>query len=96
VDDRFAFTLAQIECRPERFVTIAQAAALVNLSASRFQHLFKSKMGVPFRRYRLWRRMAVVIKLLKAGHNLTDSALSGGVEFGGSKLKLSGDVRHIT
>jgi hypothetical protein len=67
VDDRFAFALAQIECHPQRFLTIAQEAALVNFSASRFQHLFRSKMGVPFRHDRLWGRRVLVIKILRPG-----------------------------
>lgn len=44
------------------------------LSVSRFQHLFSAEVGVPFRRYRAWQRLKIVIKEVMAGGNLTSAA----------------------
>ncbi|HYE00908.1 MAG TPA: helix-turn-helix domain-containing protein [Alphaproteobacteria bacterium] len=71
-----------IDRRPQDFGPVAEAARLANLSASRFQRVFRAETGVPYRRYRLWRRMAVVAASLSAGASLTEAALDAG--FGGS------------
>lgn len=49
-------------------------ANYAGLSVSRFQHLFSAEVGVPFRRYRAWQRLKIVIKEVMAGGNLTSAA----------------------
>ncbi|HVJ78595.1 MAG TPA: AraC family transcriptional regulator [Hyphomicrobium sp.] len=54
------------------------AARSVGLSASRFQHLFTADAGIPFRRYRAWRRMLRAIREIVSGANLTNAAHAAG------------------
>lgn len=57
---------------------VAQLAATVGLSASRFQHLFTREVGVPFRRYRAWHRMRAAIREIVNGNNFTRAAHAAG------------------
>lgn len=56
----------------------AELAAAIALSPSRFQHLFRQELGVPCRRFRLWRRVLAAIKQLHAQDNMTRAALEAG------------------
>ncbi|TMO61752.1 AraC family transcriptional regulator [Pseudoalteromonas aurantia] len=53
-------------------------AQQLNLSQSRFLHLFKENMGLPWRAYLLWRRLICAITALKAGHSATQAAYMAG------------------
>lgn len=54
-------------------------AAEVGLSNSRFQHLFTSEVGVPFRRYRGWQRLRLAIaSVVFEGKNYTAAAHEAG------------------
>ncbi len=77
-DARVATAVRAIDARPEDFTTIDQLADLVGLSQPRFRALFNRHVGLPFRRYRLWRRMAWVMRALKAGQSLTEAAHRAG------------------
>jgi AraC-like DNA-binding protein len=77
-DARIAKVVRELEAAPEDFQTIADAAAKAGLSPARFRALFQQHVGVPFRRYRLWRRMAVVARLVRDGASLTHAALAAG------------------
>lgn len=77
-DARIAQVVREIERRPDAFHRLQDAAALACLSPSRFRARFGQEVGLPFRRYRLWRRMAAVIRGVAAGANLTESALQAG------------------
>lgn len=77
-DARVAKVVRELEAHPEKFSTIDDAASLAGLSPSRFRALFQEHAGLPFRRYRLWRRMAVVAGLLREGSSLTQAALASG------------------
>lgn len=48
------------------------------LSASRFSHLFREQMGISFKRYRLWQKVAVLLRQVSGPHSLTDLALCHG------------------
>lgn len=52
-------------------------AAIVHLSASRFNHLFREQIGVSFRSYRVWSQVRAAMMGMGAGINLTDAALQG-------------------
>jgi AraC-like DNA-binding protein len=54
------------------------AARSVGLSESRFMHLFREQVGVPFRRYRLWARLHAAVRHATGGALWTDAALEGG------------------
>ena len=81
-DPRIAAAIRCLDARPQDFPRIADLAALAGLSASRFQALLADAVGMPFRRYRTWRRMAVVMQALARGGTLTDAAQAAG--FSGS------------
>jgi AraC-like DNA-binding protein len=68
----------EIERRPDAFGRAHDAAALACLSPSRFRARFDAELGLPFRRYRLWRRMAAVMRAVAAGATLTDAAHCAG------------------
>ncbi len=77
-DPRLERVLRAIDATPQDFVSVDQAADFACMSVSRFQHVFKDVTGTTFRRYRLWKRMAVVAKTLSNGGNLTEAALEAG------------------
>lgn len=77
-DSRIVASLRAIDAAPHVFTTIGQAAQIAGLSVPRFQHLLKAETGTSFRRYRLWRRMAVVARALAEGQTLTNAALDAG------------------
>ncbi len=55
-----------------------QVAEQLSLSTSRFLHLFREHMGIPWRRYLLWRRMICAIQSMLAGSNATEAAFATG------------------
>ncbi len=73
-DARIARVVREIERRPDSFGRLQDAAALACLSPSRFRARFDAELGLPFRRYRLWRRMALVMRTVAAGGSLTEAA----------------------
>ena len=54
---------------------VGEVARGVGLSASRFMHLFRAEVGVPFRRYRLWARLGAAVSQFASGARWTDAAL---------------------
>ncbi|MBV6633139.1 MAG: helix-turn-helix transcriptional regulator [Alphaproteobacteria bacterium] len=95
-DPRLVPIIRQIDEEPEAFDTIAGAAALVPLSPSRFQALFRQATGLPFRRYRLWRRMARVVTLLRQGRDLTMAAHEAGFASSGHLSAAFKDMFGLT
>ena len=63
---------------PERFDNVEIAAEIAGLSPMRFQHVFTETLGMPFRRYRQWRRMGRVIRSMADGKTLTEAAYASG------------------
>ena len=57
LDSRITTVLKKIRGSDDLRVSLEQAAALVHLSPGRFAHLFKEQLGLPFRRYMLWRKL---------------------------------------
>jgi AraC-like DNA-binding protein len=77
-DARITRVVHAVERSPAAFGRLQDAAALACLSPSRFRARFDAEVGIPFRRYRLWRRMAVVMRTIAAGGNLTEAAFAAG------------------
>lgn len=77
-DARIARVVREVERRPDAFGRLQEAAALACLSPSRFRARFDAELGLPFRRYRLWRRMAAVMRTVAAGSSLTEAAHAAG------------------
>lgn len=55
-----------------------EVAAQVGISASRLTHLFTAQVGIPLRRYVLWRRLHIAITRIQSGDDLTDAAHAAG------------------
>ena len=78
LEPRLVDALARMDNDPEAFASVDALASALGLSRSRTQALFTAAIGMPFRRYRLWRRMARVMARLQAGGNLTQAAMDAG------------------
>ena len=78
-DDGLARSLRRIEqdlaAGPVRIQGAAEAAGL---SAERYRHVFVAVMGLPFRRYVLWRRLTSAFAALAAGEDATRAAHGAG------------------
>jgi AraC-like DNA-binding protein len=73
-DSRITKSLKRIRETSELRVSLEDAAATVFLSPSRFAHLFAEQMGLPFRRYILWRKLARAMLAIGRGASMTDAA----------------------
>lgn len=91
-DARIAKVVLEVERRPFDFGRLPDAAALACLSPSRFRSRFQAEIGLPFRRYRLWRRMAVVMREIASGRTLTEAAHAAGFS---SSAHLSSAFRNM-
>lgn len=78
LDPRIAHVVGNIRCQPEERYTAQGCAHEVDLSLSRFLHLFKAETGVTFRRFLAWKRARGVLPKMTNESNLTDVALDGG------------------
>lgn len=78
LDPRVAQSLNQIQIDPGAWPSVEIVARSIGLSPSRFQHLFAGAVGVPFRRYRAWRRMLDAIDHVVAGASFTTAAHAAG------------------
>lgn len=78
MDERIGRVLAWIRARDVRSVALEEAAREVFLSPSRFAHLFTAEVGLPFRRYLLWRKLTRAMRAFGRGGTLTDAAYEAG------------------
>ncbi len=78
LDPRVAQSIEWIRSSRDRGVSVAEIAAGVELSESRFSHLFTEFVRVPVRRYLLWLRLRDAMHLLAQGTSLTDIAHEAG------------------
>ena len=86
LDPRVTRVLASIRAADELRVSIDDAAAMAFLSPSRFAHLFKQQVGLPFRRYMLWRKLTRA--MLVIGRERTIAAAAHAADFA--------DAAHLT
>lgn len=86
LDDRVTRVLAAIRASDDLRMSIEDAAALAFLSPSRFAHLFKQQVGLPFRRYMLWRKLTRA--MLVIGRERTISTAAHEADFA--------DAAHLT
>lgn len=78
IDPRVVQILDLIKNNPAASYSMEHLAAMVNLSPTRFIHLFKEQTGVPIRRFRQWMRMKKAIILVADGKSLTEGAVEAG------------------
>jgi AraC-like DNA-binding protein len=86
LDERVTRVLAAISGSDELRMSIDDAAEMAFLSPSRFAHLFKQQVGLPFRRYMLWRKLTRA--MLVIGRNQTISTAAHEADFA--------DAAHLT
>jgi AraC-like DNA-binding protein len=77
-DPRVADAARRLRADPGGCPPLAGLARAAGLSPGRFARRFTAAAGVPFRRYRLWCRMAAVARAAAAGAPLTRAALDAG------------------
>lgn len=77
-DARIGRVVEWIGREPDRNFSQEELAARIGLSPSRFLHLFRQQTGLPYRRFRQWKRMMSAFALLHTTDNLTRAALDAG------------------
>lgn len=77
-DPRVLAVVEHIQQHVDKSLTLEEAAAVANLSPSRFRHLFVAETGMPLRTYVLWRRLLHVWTLLMQGETLSSAAHAAG------------------
>lgn len=78
IDPRVAQSIEWIRAGRENGILVKEIAAEVDLSESRFSHLFTEHVRVPVRRYLLWLRLRDALHLLASADSLTEAAHSAG------------------
>jgi len=78
LDPRVMRALEVIRSMDTRKISLEEVAGSVFLSPSRFAHIFSDTVGLPFRRYVLWRRLTRALSAVGRGHTLTAAAHSCG------------------
>ncbi|HXE57833.1 MAG TPA: helix-turn-helix transcriptional regulator [Gemmatimonadales bacterium] len=78
MDGRIVRALEVIRSRDVRGLRLEDVAKVVFLSPSRFAHLFSDEVGLPFRRYLLWRKLSRAMEEFARGSNLSQSAHAAG------------------
>lgn len=86
LDARIARVIAAIRESDDLRLSLDAAAGMVHLSPGRFTHLFKEEVGLPFRRYMLWRK--VTRAMLSMGRQRTLAAAAQNGDFA--------DAAHLT
>jgi AraC-like DNA-binding protein len=64
--------------RSDADVSLGALARTAKLSRSRFMHVFTDSVGIPLRRYLLWRRLQRAVMGLIQGHPLVRTAMYAG------------------
>jgi len=79
LDGRVAHALADFDALiAEGPVHLSDFVRTSGLSEGRFRHLFAREMGIPFKRYVLWRRIRMASRVLATGASATHAAHSAG------------------
>ncbi len=78
VDPRVQTTINLIRSEPDCNFSKEQLARTVDLSASRFLHLFREQTGVPYRRFRMWKRLLLAVEQFSSCDNMTRVAMDSG------------------
>lgn len=86
LDPRIGTVLQAIRATQDLRISLEAAAERVHLSPGRFAHLFKEELGLPFRRYMLWRK--VTRAMLAMGRERTIAAAAQQGDFA--------DAAHLT
>lgn len=77
-DERVLRIIQMILCEPERNFSQAELARATDLSPSRCLHLFRQQTGLPYRRFRLWKRLLLALEHMHGIDSLTRAAQDSG------------------
>ncbi|MCW9045216.1 MAG: helix-turn-helix domain-containing protein [Alphaproteobacteria bacterium] len=77
-DPRIVKALTHISGLETKQITAPALAKIACLSESRFLHLWKEQVGLPLRRFLLWRRIMDTVDSILRGNDLTSAAHLGG------------------
>lgn len=78
LDPRIKRVVDSIKRHSSDMVTGEDCAQMVHLSFSRFLHLFKAEVGVPFRSFRMWKRARGLLGYVNRNENLAHVAQDTG------------------
>lgn len=74
LDSRVSKVLQQIQEADELRISLESAAEMAFLSPSRFAHLFTQQMGLPFRKYVLWRKLTRAMVAIGGNRSIAEAA----------------------
>ncbi|MFN7919888.1 MAG: helix-turn-helix domain-containing protein [Bryobacteraceae bacterium] len=74
LDPRVTTVLTAIRDRDDLHISLESAAQKAFLSPSRFAHLFKEQVGLPFSRYMLWRKLTRAMVAIASERTISAAA----------------------
>jgi AraC family transcriptional regulator len=74
LDERIARVLKSIREADDLRMSLETAARIVHLSPGRFAHLFKEELGLPYRRYMMWRKLTRAMLVIGRESNIAAAA----------------------
>jgi len=74
LDPRITTVLGRIQTSDDLHISLDIAAGMAFLSPSRFSHLFKKQVGLPFSRYMLWRKLTRAMLAIGSQRTIADAA----------------------
>lgn len=74
IDERVSKVIAAIHGSDDLRVSLDDAADRACLSPSRFAHLFKQQLGLPYSRYMLWRKLTRAMVVIASSRTLAEAA----------------------
>jgi AraC-like DNA-binding protein len=77
IDPRIARVLQAIRDSNDLRMSLEEAAESVHLSPGRFTHLFKEELGLPFRRYMMWRKVTRAMLAMGRQQGIAAAAQEG-------------------
>ena len=77
LEPRIASALSAIRSCDDLRISLEEAAEKVHLSPGRFAHLFKDEVGLPFKRYMLWRKLTRAMLAIGKERTFAAAAQSG-------------------
>jgi len=77
-DKRVLNVLHFISENIENPFSLQQLSDVACLSEGRLTHLFKDEVGIPIRRYILWKRTCLALSFIESGEDFTNAAIAAG------------------
>lgn len=74
LDPRVTTVLNSIRARDDLRLSVEAAAEMAFLSPSRFAHLFKEQLGLPYSRYMLWRKLTRAMVAISMERTIASAA----------------------